>query len=91
MLVLVLGWLARHRKGRVVLAAGTALTAAGIGIFLAGFTTHQPLVTRAGVLITGLAVAFAALAVRARHSRTRADQHHEDQRHEALGQSRRGS
>jgi uncharacterized membrane protein len=84
--VLVLGWLAQHRKGWVVLATGTALTAAGIGIFLAGFTTHQPLISRAGVLVTGLAVAFAALAVRARHSRIR-----EDRRREALGQSRRDS
>lgn len=86
MFVLVLGWLAQHRKGWVVLAAGTALTVAGIGIFLAGFTTHQPLISRAGVLITGLAVVFAALAVRARHSRVR-----EDQGREALGQGQRDS
>jgi hypothetical protein len=30
MFVLVLGWLAQHRKGWVVLATGTALTAAGV-------------------------------------------------------------
>jgi hypothetical protein len=71
MFVFVLGWLAGHRKGWVVLATGTALTAAGIGVFLAGFTTHQPLISRAGVLITVLAVVFAAFAVRARHSRAR--------------------
>jgi uncharacterized membrane protein len=86
MFVLVLGWLAQHRKGWVVLATGTALTAAGIGIFLAGFSTHQPLISRAGVLITGLAVVFAALAVRARHSRVR-----ENPGREALGRSRRDS
>jgi len=86
MLVLVLGWLAQHRKGWVVLATGTALAAAGIGIFLAGFTAHQPLISRAGVLITGLAVVFAALAVRARHSRVR-----ENPGREALSQSRRDS
>ena len=46
MFVLVLGWLAQHHKGWVVLATGTALTAAGIAIFLAGFTAHQPLISR---------------------------------------------
>jgi hypothetical protein len=46
MFVLVLGWLAQHRNGWVVLATGTALTATGIAIFLAGFTTHQPLISR---------------------------------------------
>ena len=71
MFVFVLGWLAGHRKGWVVLATGTALAAAGIGVFVAGFITRQPLISRAGVLITFLAVAFAALAVRARHSRVR--------------------
>ena len=70
MFVLVLGWLAQHRKGWVVLATGTALTAAGIATFLTGLTTHQPLISRAGVLITLLAIIFAAVAVRARHSRT---------------------
>jgi peptidoglycan/LPS O-acetylase OafA/YrhL len=69
MLVLVLGWLAWNRKGWVVLATGTALTAAGIGIFLAGITIHQPLISRAGVLVTLLAVIFAVLAVRSRRSR----------------------
>jgi uncharacterized membrane protein len=86
MFVLMLGWLAQHRKGWVLLATGTALTAAGIGVFLAGFTTHQPLISRAGVLVTGLAVVFAALAVRARHSRVRANPGRE-----ALGRSRRDS
>ena len=86
MFVLMLGWLAQHRKGWVVLATGTALTAAGIGVFLAGFTTHQPLISRVGILITGLAVAFAALAVRARHTRVR-----ENPGREALGRSRRDS
>ena len=71
MFVLVLGWLAQDRKGWVVLATGTALLAAGIAVFLAGFTTHQPLISRVGVFITGLAVVFAVLAVRARHSRVR--------------------
>jgi uncharacterized membrane protein len=71
MFVFVLGWLAQHRKGWVVLATGTALLAAGIAVFLAGFTTHQPLISRVGVFITGLAIVFAVLAVRARHSRVR--------------------
>lgn len=71
MFVFVLGWLAQHRKGWVVLATGAALLAAGITVFLAGFTTHQPLISRVGVFITGLAVAFAVLAVRTRHSRVR--------------------
>ena len=71
MFVFVLAWLAGHRKGWVVLATGTALTAAGIGVFLAGFTTHQPLISRAGVLVTVLAALFAALAIRAWHSRVR--------------------
>jgi hypothetical protein len=71
MFVLVLGSLAWNRKGWVVLATGTALTAAGIGIFLAGITIHQPLISRAGVLVTLLAVIFAVLAVRARRSRVR--------------------
>lgn len=53
------------------LATGAALLAAGIGVFLAGFTTHQPLISRAGVFVTGLAVVFAVLAVRVRHSRVR--------------------
>ena len=51
MFVFVLGWLAQHRKGWVVLAAGTGLLAAGIATFLAGFTTHQPLISRVGVFI----------------------------------------
>ena len=68
MFIFVLGWLAQYRKGWVVLATGTALIASGIGIFLAGFTSHQPLISRAGVLITLVAVIFAALAVRARRS-----------------------
>jgi uncharacterized membrane protein len=84
MFVLVLGWLARHRKGWVVLATGTALMAAGIAIFLAGFTAHQPLISRVGVIITGLAVAFAVLAVRARHSRVR-----DNPGREALSQGQR--
>ena len=71
MFVLVLGWLAQHHKGWVVLATGTALMAAGVAIFLAGFTTHQPLISRAGALITLLAVIFGVLAIRARHSRVR--------------------
>ena len=71
MFVFVLGWLAQHRKGWVVLATGAALLAAGITVFLAGFTTHQPLISRVGVFITGLAVVFAVLAVRARHPRVR--------------------
>jgi len=82
MFVLALGWLAQHHKGWVVLATGTALTAAGIGVFLAGFTAHQPLISRAGVFITLLAVIFAALAVRARHLRVR-----KSPDREALGQS----
>jgi uncharacterized membrane protein YhaH (DUF805 family) len=71
MFIVVLGWLVQHRKGWVVLATGTALTASGAGIFLAGFASHQPLISRAGVLITLVAVIFAALAVRARRSRVR--------------------
>jgi hypothetical protein len=71
MFVFVLGWLAGHRKGWVVLATGIALTATGIGVFLAGFTTHQPLISRAGVLITLLALIFAGLAVRARRPRAK--------------------
>jgi hypothetical protein len=71
MFIFVLGWLAQYRKGWVVLATGTALTASGTGIFLAGFTSHQPLISRAGVLATLAAVTFAALAVRARRSRVR--------------------
>jgi uncharacterized membrane protein len=86
MFVFMLGWLAQHRKGWVVLATGTALLAAGIAVFLAGFTTHQPLISRVGVLITGLAIAFAALAARARHSRLR-----ENQSPEALTQTQRDS
>jgi uncharacterized membrane protein len=74
MFVIILGWLAQHHKGWVVLATGAALTAAGIAIFLAGFTTHQPLISRAGVLVTLAAIIFAVLAIRARHSRHR----HED-------------
>lgn len=72
MFVFVLAWLARRQKRWVVLAAGTAL-AAGIGIFIAGFITHQPLISRAGVLITIGAVFFAVSAVRTRHSRARKD------------------
>ena len=71
MFVFVLGWLAQQRKGWVVLATGAALLAAGIGVFLAGFTTHQPLISRVGVFVTGLAVVFAVLAARVRHSRVR--------------------
>lgn len=69
MFVFVLGWLAQHRKAWVVLATGAAILAAGIAVFLAGFTTHQPLISRVGVFITALAVVFAVLAARARHSR----------------------
>jgi len=69
MFILALGWLAQYRKGWVVLATGTALIASGIGIFLAGFASHQPLITRVGVLVTLVALIFAALAVRARRSR----------------------
>ncbi len=86
MFVFVLGWLAQHRKGWVVLATGAALTAAGIAVFLAGFTAHQPLVSRVGDLITGLAVVFAVLAVRARRSRVR-----KGLGGEAVSQSRHGS
>ena len=67
----------RHQKRWVVLAAGTALTAAGTGIFIAGFTTHQPLISRAGVLITIGAIFFAVSAIRTRHSRARKDPGHE--------------
>jgi hypothetical protein len=50
-------------RGRF-LAAGGQLRAGP------GFTTHQPLISRVGVFITGLAtIVFAGLAVRARHSR----------------------
>jgi uncharacterized membrane protein HdeD (DUF308 family) len=80
--VLVLAWLAQHQKRWVVLAAGTALTAAGIGILIAGFTTHQPLISRVGVLITIGAIFFAVSAIRIRHSRAR-----KDPSHEALGHS----
>ncbi len=83
MFVFVLGWLAGHRNGWVVLATGAALLAAGVAVFLAGFTAHQPLISRAGVLITLLAVIFAGLAVRARHSQMR-----QRRGREALGQSR---
>lgn len=86
MFVFVLGWLAQHRKGWVVLAAGAGLLAAGIAVFLAGFTAHQPLVSRVGVVITGLAVVFAVLAVRARHSRVR-----KNPGREALSQSQHDS
>ena len=86
MFVFVLGWLAQDRRGWVVLATGAALTAAGIAVFLAGFTVHQPLVSRVGVFITGLAVVFAVLAVRARHSRVR-----KEPGREAVSQSRQGS
>ena len=71
MFILMLGWLAQHRKGWVVLATGTALFASGIGIFVAGFTSNQPLISRVGVLIVLVAVIFAVLAVGARRSRTR--------------------
>jgi uncharacterized membrane protein HdeD (DUF308 family) len=86
MFVFVLGWLAQHRKGWVVLASGAALLAAGIAVFLTGFTTHQPLISRVGVFITGLAVVFAVLAVRARRSRVR-----NSPGREALSQSRHDS
>ena len=52
MFVFALAWLAQHQKRWVVLAAGTALTAAGTGISVAGFSTHQPLISRTGVLTT---------------------------------------
>jgi len=84
MFVVVLGWLAQHRKGWVVLATGTALLAAGIAVFLAGFTAHQPLISRVGVFITVLAVVFAVLAVRARRSRAAGNPGRE-----ALSQSQR--
>lgn len=86
MFVFVLGWLAQHRKGWVVLATGTALLAAGIAIFLVGFTTHQPLISRVGVFITGLAIVFAVPAVRARRSRVR-----KNPGREALSQSQHDS
>ena len=38
MFVFAFAWLAQHQKRWVVLAAGTALTAAGIGIFVADST-----------------------------------------------------
>jgi hypothetical protein len=47
------------------------LTASGIGIFLAGISAHQPLVSRVGVLVTLMAVIFAILAIRTRRSRVR--------------------
>lgn len=40
-------------------------------MFVFGFTSHQPLISRVGVFITGMAVILAVLAVRARHSRIR--------------------
>jgi uncharacterized membrane protein HdeD (DUF308 family) len=82
MFVFVLAWLAQHQKRWVVLAAGTALTVAGIGIFIAGFTTHQPLISRVGVLITIGAIFFAVSAIRTRHSRAG-----KEPGHEALGHS----
>lgn len=86
MFVFVLAWLAQHQKRWVVLTAGAALTAAGIGIFAAGFTTHQPLISRVGVLITIVATFFAVSAVRTRHPRAR-----KGPSHETLGQSHQGS
>ena len=71
MFVLLLGWLAQYHKGWVVLATGSVLTVSGIGVFLAGVTTHQPLISRVGVLLTLAAVIFAALAIRVRRSRMR--------------------
>jgi hypothetical protein len=55
----------------VVLATEIALLASAAGLFLAGFTSHQPLISRIGILIALAAVAFAALAIRARRSRAR--------------------
>ncbi len=83
MFVFAFAWLAQHQKRSVVLAAGTALTAAGIGIFVAGFSTHQPLIARVGVFITIGAMLFAVSAIRTRYSRAR-----KDPSHEALGHSR---
>ena len=71
MFIFVLGWLAHHRKGWVVLATGTALIAAGLASSSWALPRHQPLISRAGVLITLVAVIFAALAVRTRHARVR--------------------
>ncbi|MBO0802561.1 MAG: hypothetical protein J2P25_05735 [Nocardiopsaceae bacterium] len=71
MFVFVLGWLAQRCKGWVALATGSALTAAGIAVFLAGFITHQPLISRVGVFITVLAVVFIVRAIRDRHLRER--------------------
>jgi uncharacterized membrane protein HdeD (DUF308 family) len=84
MFVFALAWLAQHQKRWVVLVAGTALTAAGIGNFVAGFSTHQPLISRVGVLITIGAIFFAVSAIRTRHSRAP-----KDPGHEALGHSHR--
>lgn len=81
MFVFALAWLAQHQKRWAVLAAGTALTAAGTGIFVAGFSTHQPLISRTGVLTTIAAIFFAVSAIRTRHSRARNDPAHEAHAH----------
>jgi drug/metabolite transporter (DMT)-like permease len=83
MFVLVFGWLAQHRNGWVVLAAGTVLIASGIGISLAGFASHEPLITRIGALMILGALIFAARAVRARRSLAR-----ENPGRATLGESR---
>ena len=82
MFVLVFAWLAQHHKRWVALATGTALAVAAVGVFLAGFTSHQPLISRVGVLITIGAIFFAVSAIRTRHSRAR-----KDPGREALGHS----
>jgi hypothetical protein len=52
----------------------------------ASFTTHQPLISRVGVFMTGLAIVFAVLAVRARHLQVR-----KNPGSEALSQSQHDS
>ncbi len=81
MFVFVFAWLAQHHKPRVVLTAGTALLVAGIGIFAAGFSTHQPLISRFGALITIAAIIFAVFAIRTRHSRARKNEGQKEARH----------
>ena len=73
MFVLVFAWLAQRHKRWVALATGTALAVAAVGVFLAGFTSHQPLTSRVGVLLAIAAIGYAAIAIRSRRSQLSAD------------------
>jgi uncharacterized membrane protein YadS len=61
---------AHHPNRWVVLGVGVALVGTAIGVAAVGISTHQPAVTRIGVLLMLVSIVYAVLIIRGRRART---------------------